>query len=159
MLFTQTIPASIRAATAYAVRRPDRASQAEARVIGSINHFVDVEVTHHGQHRTELLLANQSGSLGDVTDDGRLDEVARSLKHAAAGNDLSVLPGILQELLDFFELRLVLDQAHLRTLLQAVANDRASRPNSSQTASWIKSWTSSRLIAMHTWPALAMATA
>src|SRR5262249_60011794 len=52
---------------------------------------------------------------------GRLDEIALPLEHAAAGDNLAVLPGILQETLDLLELRLVLDRAHLRSLLQAVA--------------------------------------
>src|SRR6516225_3112366 len=97
-----------------AVRRPNRAAQAEVRVVGTFDHFVDVGVAQHRQHRAELFLAHQSGVIGDVADDGWLDEIALPLEHTAAGNNLAALPGILQETLDLFELRLVLDRAHLR---------------------------------------------
>src|SRR5262245_32822666 len=77
------------------VRRPDRAAQAELRVVGTRYRVVDVGVAQHRQYRSELLLADQPGTVGDVADNGRLDEVALAFKHAAAGNDLAILPGVL----------------------------------------------------------------
>src|SRR5258707_1834664 len=112
---------------AVAVRRPDRAAQAEFRVVGTCDHLVEIGIAQHRQHRAELLLANQPGVVGDVAHDGRLDEIAVALEHPAAGNDLAVLPGVLQEPFHLLELRLVLDRADLRAWLQPVADDRLSR--------------------------------
>src|SRR5580704_15420654 len=110
-----------------AVRRPDRATQTYVCVVGTGNHLVQIGKAQHRQYRAELFLANQPGVVGDVAHYDRLDEVALALKHAAADDDLAVLPGVFEVLLHLLELRLVLDRAHLRARLQPVADDRLPR--------------------------------
>ena len=85
------------------------------------------EKPQYRQDRAELLLAHQPGTVGDIADDGRLDEVALTLEHPAACDNRTVLPSVFEEPLDPLELRLVLDRSHLRARLQPVADDRLPR--------------------------------
>ena len=87
--------------------------------------------------------AHQSRIVGDIADDRRPDEVALAVEHLAAGNDLAVPLGILEEALDLLELRLVLQRTHLRPLLQPVIDHRLARQASQFVAdlSYCKSWT------------------
>src|SRR5262249_19068533 len=50
----------------------------------------------HRQDRTELLLANEPGAVGDVADDRRPDEQGLP-REQAAGDDRPVPPGVLEE--------------------------------------------------------------
>src|SRR5262245_21161294 len=78
------------------VRRPDRTSETEFRVVGSFNHFVDVGVVHHRQHRAELLLADQSGSSGmSRTMAGRTKYPSRSSSSTSAARWLCSTSGRL----------------------------------------------------------------
>src|SRR5262249_4820272 len=108
---------------ALAVRRPDRASQAVVRVVGPCDRVVNVGKAHYREHRAELLLANKPGVVGDVADDGRPDEIARSVDWLAASDDLAVPPCVLEERLNLLELHMVLNRAHLCVFLETIADD------------------------------------
>src|SRR5262249_42965990 len=105
------------------IRRPNRTAQAKLRVVDTRNHLVDVGIPQYRQNRAELLLTNEPGTVGDVTHDGRLNEVALPFQGAASGDDRPVPPSILKEPLHPLELRRVLDRPHLRARLHPVTDD------------------------------------
>ena len=101
------------------------------------DHVLGVGVLDHRQHRAELLLVDQPRAFLDVAHDGRLDEIARPVQRVAAGDDLAVLPGVLEETLHLLVLHLVLQRPELGALLEPSSTTAvlASAPSSSQISS------------------------
>src|SRR3954465_10580922 len=94
---------------AIEIGAPYAPCEPELGIIGSRDHFVDRAVFQHGEHRSELLLADQRGTVIKIPHDGWRNEIARTVGYRAAGDDLATLACILDQRLDPLELHLVLD--------------------------------------------------
>ncbi len=105
------------------VGAPHRAGQPEVGGVGPLDHVVHVPVGDDRQRRAELLLVDDPGPVGDVGEDGRLEEVAGAVHGVAAGGGGGpVGHGVGHQLLDPLVLGGVVDRAELGVGLGAVAH-------------------------------------
>src|SRR5437879_3632298 len=104
---------------------PDRRTQAELRVVGKTEPFIEVFDLAHRQRRSEDLFLPHAGVVGHLADDGRLDEpallVLGTVRPAASVDQLrATIERVLELGLDLGALRFGVHRAHAAVLVEPI---------------------------------------